>query len=79
MRLSGQFQYFYEKFLSAQKRKSSKNQPTKQRQADKKQQKQRFFAHKNFKRGGEIVCFEFLKKIQIVLITSFTKLLNYVV
>ena len=34
--------------LNAQKRKSNKNQPTKQKQANKTQQKQQFFGHKNF-------------------------------
>ena len=44
MRLSGRFQVylflFYEKILNTQKRKSNQNQLTKQKQANKKQQKQ---------------------------------------
>ena len=44
MRLSGQFSpclsFFYEKFLSTESRKSNQNQPTKQKQANKKQQRQ---------------------------------------
>ena len=52
MRLSGQFQacffFFYEKILNAQKRKSNQNQPTKQKQANKNQQRQQFLVHKNF-------------------------------
>ena len=59
MRLSTQFQanfnFFYEKTLSAQKLKSCKDQLTKQKQANKKQQKQRFFTHKNFQEGGNCV------------------------
>ena len=52
MRLSGQFQaslifFFYQKILNAQKRKSNLNQLAKQKQANKKQQRQRFFGHKN--------------------------------
>ena len=40
--------FFYEKILNAQKRKSNQNQPTKQKQANKAQQRQQFFWHKNF-------------------------------
>ena len=46
MTLLGHFQanlFFYEKFLNAQKRKSNQNQLTKQKQANKKQQKQQVF------------------------------------
>ena len=56
MTLLGHFQanlFFYEKFLNAQKRKSNQNQLTKQKQANKKQERQQvfartktFFAHK---------------------------------
>ena len=50
--LSRQFQasffFFTKKNLSAQKLKSSQNQPTKQKHANKKQQRQQFFARKNF-------------------------------
>ena len=53
--------FFYEKILSAQKRKSSKNQLTKQKQVNKKQQRLQFFGHKTSKRRN-IVCFAFLKK-----------------
>ena len=45
--ISSQFIFLYKKLLNAQKHKSSKKQPTKQKQANKKQQRQRFFAHKN--------------------------------
>ena len=55
LRLSGQFQvcfffffFFYKKILNAQKCKLSQNQLTKQKQANKKQQRQQFFVHKNF-------------------------------
>ena len=40
--------FFEEKFLGVQKPKSRQNQPTKQKQAINKQQRQSFFAHKNF-------------------------------
>ena len=46
MTLLGHFQansFFYEKILNAQKRKSNQNQLTKQKQANKKQQKQQVF------------------------------------
>ena len=39
---------FYENILNAQKCKSRKNRLTKQKQANKKQQRQQFFGHKNF-------------------------------
>ena len=42
------FIFYYEKILNAQKRKSNQNQPTKQKQANTKQQRQQIFAHKNF-------------------------------
>ena len=48
MRISRQFQFFYENILSVQKRKSSQNQLTKQKQATKKQQRERFLTHKSF-------------------------------
>ena len=53
--------FFYENVLSAQKRKSRKNQLTKQKQANKKQRRQRFFLTKTSNRG-ETVYFAFLKK-----------------
>ena len=68
MRLSGQFSY---KESDIKKRKTSKNQLTKQKQANIKQQKQQFFAHKNFIRGENclfcaFLCFKiFLKKKKI--------------
>ena len=46
--ISNPFNFFYEKFLKAQKRKKSQNQPKKQKQANKNQQMQQFFAHKSF-------------------------------
>ena len=66
----------YEKILSTQKRESSKNQ--KQKQATKNNKGNRFSYPKTTKRG-EIVCFAFFKKIEIVLITSFTILPYYIV
>ena len=48
MRLSGKFQFSDEKILSAQKHVASKNQLIKQKQANKKQQMQQFFAQTNF-------------------------------
>ena len=48
MRLSRQFQFFLRKNFSTQKRKSRKNQLTKQKQANKKQQRQEIFVLKNF-------------------------------
>ena len=43
--------YFYEKILNAQKRKSNKSQLTKQKQANKKQQRQQFPRAKKRLRG----------------------------
>ena len=40
--------FFYEKILNAQKRKSNKNQLTKQKQTNKKQQRQQVITHNNF-------------------------------
>ena len=51
MSLSGQFQislFFNEMISRVQKRKPNQNQPTKQKQTNKKQQKKQFFAYKNF-------------------------------
>ena len=49
--ISSLFSFFYERILNAQKRKSNQNQLTKQKQANKKQQRQQFFAcTKTFKR-----------------------------
>ena len=95
MRLSGQFQVylflFYEKILNTQKRKSNQNQLTKQKQANKKQQKQQLLARTKSSKRVKIVCFAFwsffytqnlfVKKInilEIVLITSPTLLLIWV-
>ena len=52
---------FFEKTLSTQKCKSSKNQLKKQKQANKIQQRQQFFAHKTSERR-KIICFALLKK-----------------
>ena len=67
--------FFYEKVLNAQKRTSNQNQQTKQKQANKKQQRQQFFTLKTFQEW-ENCYFAFLKKIEIALITSFTMLLD---
>ena len=90
MRLSRQFQasFFYEKILSAQKRKSSQKQPSKQKKSKQKTTKVTIFAYKSSKRV-KVVCFAlwcflrtqnlFVKKInwlEIVLIASFTILLS---
>ena len=66
----------YEKILSTQKRESSKNQ--KQKQATKNNKGNRFSYPKTTKRG-KIVCSAFFKKIEIVLITSFTILPYHIV
>ena len=42
------FLFFLGKDFSTQKRKSNQSQPEKQKYANKKQQRQHFFAHKNF-------------------------------
>ena len=56
MRLSGQFFVcFFLRIISATQKKihkTNKNQLTKQKQANIKQQKQQYFVHKNFIRGG---------------------------
>ena len=67
-----------------EKHRSNQSHLTKQKRANKKQQWQQFFAHKTSKRG-KIVILRFihskslLKKIEIVVITSFIILLNYTV
>ena len=43
--------FFYEKFLNSQKYTTSKNQPTKQKQANTKQQRQQMFARTKLLRG----------------------------
>ena len=51
MRLSGQFQtslFFNEMISRVQKRKPNLIQATKQKQTNKKQQREQFFAYKNF-------------------------------
>ena len=58
MRLSKQLWaclFFYEKILSEKKRKSSKNQLTKPKSANKKQQRQQFFAHTKTSKRVKIV------------------------
>ena len=52
--------FFKKKFLQHKKHKTNKNQLTKQKQANIKKQKQRFFAHKNFIRGGKLFILRFL-------------------
>ena len=62
MRLSGQilslFTFFYEKILSVQKP-TNKNQLTKQKQANKKQQRQQFCARTKTSKRGKIVYLRF--------------------
>ena len=52
--------FFKKKFLQHNKHKTSKNQLTKQKQANIKKQKQRFFAHRYFIRGGKLFILRFL-------------------
>ena len=69
--------------MQHKKHKTSKNQLTKQKQANKKQQKQQLSAHKNFLRGRKLFILRFFrlkflfKKIEIALIASFTILLAH--
>ena len=87
--LSSQFIVSYEKILSAGKRKSSQNQPTKQKPVNKKQQSQQLFARTKTSKRVEIVCFGFwcflyaknlfvkiINWLEIGLITSLTILLK---
>ena len=88
LRLLGQFQFFYEKVLSAQQHLTTKNQLPKQKQTNKKQQRKQFFAQKNFYEGGKFIILHFgvflrskyfrkkLNRFEIVLITSNTILLT---
>ena len=46
--ISRQFIFFTKKVLNVQKHIRDQNQPIRQKQASKKQQRHRFFAHKNF-------------------------------
>ena len=63
MKLSGQFQvcllFFIRKKFERTKNVTSKNQLTKQKQANKKQQRQQFFAHTRTFKRRKIVCFAF--------------------
>ena len=82
--------FFFFLILNAQKRKSNQNQLTKEKQANKKQQRQRVFARTKISKRMEIVYFAFWcflyaqnlfivkknKRLDIVLITSFTILLT---
>ena len=67
--------YFYEKISSAQKCKSTKNQLTKQNKQMTNNRGNDFSRTKTSKRV-KIVCFAFLEKIEIVLITSLPILLT---
>ena len=79
------FIFFYKKMLNVQKGESNQNQLIKQNWANTKQQRQQFFRAQKLLRGGKLFILRFfylkslLKKIEIVLITSFTMLLNYAV
>ena len=64
--------------MNAQKRKSSQNQPTKQKQANK-SNKGNNPSRRETSRRVKIVCFAFSQKTEIVLIASFTILLNWTV
>ena len=52
--------FFYKKILNAQKRKSNQNQLTKQKQANKKQQRQHVFGRKKTSKTVDDFCFAFL-------------------
>ena len=73
--------FFLRKTFATQKTQNKQKPSNKQKQANKKQQKQQLFAQKNFLRGRKwfILWFFLLKflfkKIEIVLVTSFTILL----
>ena len=71
--ISSQFIFFYE---NAQIRKSNQNQLTKQKQANKKQQRQQFFERTKASKRVKVVCFAFLCA-QNLFVTSFTILLRY--
>ena len=63
--ISSQFIIFFlGKVFSAQKHKSSQNQPTKQKQTNKNNKGNNFSSRKSFKRV-KIVCFAFLKKLKL--------------
>ena len=78
MRLSGlsQATFFYENVLNAQKRKSNQNQQVKQKQAKKKKNEDNKFL--KLLRGGKLFILGFFQKFEIVMITSFTILLKYI-
>ena len=92
MRLSGQFQtcfffFFYEKILNAQKCKSFKRTKTqikpkstnKTKISEQKTTMATIFRAQKLLREGKLFILRFLKKFEIVLITSFTTVLNYAV
>ena len=62
---------FYEKILNAQKRKSNQNQLTKQKQVNKNNKRNNFYAQKLLRRK-KLFILHFLKKNEIFLITAFT-------
>ena len=65
MRLSGQFQvclfiyFFLRKDFEHKKRKLNQNQPTKQKQVNKKQQRQQFFCPQTLLRGEKLFILHF--------------------
>ena len=61
--ISSQF-FFFMKGFKRTKRKSSQNQPTKQKQANKNNKGNKFSRRKSLKRV-KIVCFAFLKKLKL--------------
>ena len=79
MRLSGlsQATFFYENVLNTQERKSNQNQQIKQKQANNNKKKWRQHVFEASKRG-KIIYLGFFKKFEIVMITSFTILLKYI-
>ena len=76
MGLSIQFQFFCEKILSAQKRKSTQKPTNKTKTSKQKTTKATIFRAEKLLRGGKLFILRFLKKIEIVLITSFSILLK---
>ena len=74
--ISSLFIFFLRKYFERKKRKSSQNQPTKQKQVNK-NNKDNNFSCRNTSKRVKIICLAFLTNIEIVLIASFTILLNY--
>ena len=72
--ISSQFILFYKKIFAYKNANQTKHNQQKYKQTNKKQQRQQFLRRKTSKRG-KIGYFAFLKKIETVLIASFTILL----